>query len=283
MNAPFCDVRLKTRASVVKSRRCSIPCRCTSGCATCAPARISSSFPSSPGHPWSGCASGVAALIVILSVMNGFESELRDRLLSLSAPVRVTASASATVTRRAMAGRRSGASRPWPGLRMSPRTPSCRHSRCASRRWCRSCCAGSTRRPRPAARIWARAIRQGQLSDLKPGSGRRHRRRGDRAAPRARRRRLPDGAHTDGERGRRADTEAARVHRQRASSRWACRITTARWCSPTSRTCARWARKGRRARGCGCGCARCWRPPRVAARVRAQLRAGVRGERLDAR
>jgi lipoprotein-releasing system permease protein len=38
-----------------------------------------------------GVGVGVAALIVILSVMNGFESELRDRLLSLSAPVRVTA------------------------------------------------------------------------------------------------------------------------------------------------------------------------------------------------
>jgi lipoprotein-releasing system permease protein len=36
---------------------------------------------------------GVAALIVILSVMNGFESELRSRLLSLSAQVRVTATA----------------------------------------------------------------------------------------------------------------------------------------------------------------------------------------------
>ncbi|HTL93360.1 MAG TPA: ABC transporter permease, partial [Steroidobacteraceae bacterium] len=45
-----------------------------------------------------GVCVGVAALIVILSVMNGFESELRDRLLSLSAPVRVTASATATVT-----------------------------------------------------------------------------------------------------------------------------------------------------------------------------------------
>ena len=32
---------------------------------------------------------GVAALIVILSVMNGFESELRDRLLVLSAHARV--------------------------------------------------------------------------------------------------------------------------------------------------------------------------------------------------
>ena len=32
----------------------------------------------------SGVALGVAALIVVLSVMNGFENELRDRLLSLS-------------------------------------------------------------------------------------------------------------------------------------------------------------------------------------------------------
>src|ERR1700744_5716530 len=40
-----------------------------------------------------GVCVGVAALIVILSVMNGFESELRDRLLSLSAPGRGAASA----------------------------------------------------------------------------------------------------------------------------------------------------------------------------------------------
>jgi lipoprotein-releasing system permease protein len=38
-----------------------------------------------------GVCVGVAALIVILSVMNGFESELRERLLSLGAQVRVTA------------------------------------------------------------------------------------------------------------------------------------------------------------------------------------------------
>jgi lipoprotein-releasing system permease protein len=38
-----------------------------------------------------GVGVGVAALIVILSVMNGFESELRSRLLALSAPVRITA------------------------------------------------------------------------------------------------------------------------------------------------------------------------------------------------
>jgi lipoprotein-releasing system permease protein len=45
-----------------------------------------------------GVGVGVAALIVILSVMNGFESELRDRLLSLSAPVRVSANAAAEVS-----------------------------------------------------------------------------------------------------------------------------------------------------------------------------------------
>jgi lipoprotein-releasing system permease protein len=45
-----------------------------------------------------GVCVGVAALIVILSVMNGFESELRDRLLSLSAPVRVTATPAAVRT-----------------------------------------------------------------------------------------------------------------------------------------------------------------------------------------
>src|SRR5215468_7743933 len=36
-----------------------------------------------------GVCVGVAALIVILSVMNGFEDELRDRLLSLSAHARI--------------------------------------------------------------------------------------------------------------------------------------------------------------------------------------------------
>ncbi len=39
-----------------------------------------------------GVALGVAALIVVLSVMNGFEGELRDRLLALSAHARVLAS-----------------------------------------------------------------------------------------------------------------------------------------------------------------------------------------------
>jgi len=43
-----------------------------------------------------GVCVGVAALIVILSVMNGFEGELRERLLSLSAHARIVAAAAAT-------------------------------------------------------------------------------------------------------------------------------------------------------------------------------------------
>jgi lipoprotein-releasing system permease protein len=45
-----------------------------------------------------GVGVGVAALIVILSVMNGFENELRDRLLSLSAHARVTLANDARAT-----------------------------------------------------------------------------------------------------------------------------------------------------------------------------------------
>jgi lipoprotein-releasing system permease protein len=45
-----------------------------------------------------GVCIGVAALIVILSVMNGLEDELRDRLLSLSAHARVVAAPDATPT-----------------------------------------------------------------------------------------------------------------------------------------------------------------------------------------
>src|ERR1700722_19880980 len=53
-----------------------------------------------------GVCVGVAALIVILSVMNGFEDELRDRLLSLGAHARVVATAPTAVTTTAKIGRR---------------------------------------------------------------------------------------------------------------------------------------------------------------------------------
>ncbi len=48
-----------------------------------------------------GVGLGVAALIVILSVMNGFEGELRDQLLALSAHARVVPAAGAIVTEQA--------------------------------------------------------------------------------------------------------------------------------------------------------------------------------------
>src|SRR5580700_444821 len=44
-----------------------------------------------------GVCTGVAALIVILSVMNGFEAELRDRLLALSSHIRINAAAESTL------------------------------------------------------------------------------------------------------------------------------------------------------------------------------------------
>src|ERR1700759_693518 len=44
-----------------------------------------------------GVAIGVAALITVLSVMNGFESELRARLLSLSAHATLTAAGGAPI------------------------------------------------------------------------------------------------------------------------------------------------------------------------------------------
>src|SRR5690349_23908157 len=65
-----------------------------------------------------GVCVGVAALIVILSVMNGFESELRERLLSLSAPVRVTAAAAYAPGSAAAAGAapQAAAQPDWPLL-----------------------------------------------------------------------------------------------------------------------------------------------------------------------
>ena len=50
-----------------------------------------------------GIALGVAALIVILSVMNGFEGELRSRLLSMSAHGYVTGAARVTEDWRTLA------------------------------------------------------------------------------------------------------------------------------------------------------------------------------------
>jgi lipoprotein-releasing system permease protein len=59
-----------------------------------------------------GVAIGVAALITVLSVMNGFESELRERLLSLSAHATLTAGGAAITDWQDRLGQLKGA----PGL-----------------------------------------------------------------------------------------------------------------------------------------------------------------------
>ena len=116
-----------------------------------------------------GVCVGVAALIVILSVMNGFEGELRERLLSLNAPVRISAPASATsadwdAAARAIAG--------TSGVRDAARYAELQ--------------ALAVRQPEmvpillrgidPAAAAnradLGRALTQGHLADLTPGSGR---------------------------------------------------------------------------------------------------------------
>ena len=112
-----------------------------------------------------GVCVGVAALIVILSVMNGFESELRDRLLSLSAPVRVH--------RRAATGGR-------------PR----RHARMAGRRGAYRGRGAGVEDVAPYAELQALAVRQPEMVPIllrgidpaaaasRRGSGHRDQRRG---------------------------------------------------------------------------------------------------------
>jgi len=119
-----------------------------------------------------GVCVGVAALIVILSVMNGFESELRDRLLSLSAQVRVfvpvTAAPAAAVdwqltAQRARAVRGVADVAPYAELqalavRGSDMLPVV----------LRGVDPGAT----ATVRELGTAITQGHLQDLLPGSGR---------------------------------------------------------------------------------------------------------------
>jgi len=115
-----------------------------------------------------GVALGVLALITVLSVMNGFGTELRSRLLSLSAHATLTASGGAIADWRARILDLQGA----PGLTgaapfidtdaMLSRTPSM---------------SGAIVRgidPALEAKVStiAGAMREGKLSDLKPGANR---------------------------------------------------------------------------------------------------------------
>ena len=117
-----------------------------------------------------GVGVGVAALIVILSVMNGFENELRDRLLALSAHTRVTAANDATAPTRADWQRAQSIIQGVPGVvgvapyveiqALALRTPE----------MVPVVLRGIDPTAEPRVTELTQSIKQGQLSDLVPGS-----------------------------------------------------------------------------------------------------------------
>ena len=114
-----------------------------------------------------GVAVGVAALITVLSVMNGFESELRGRLLSLSAHAILT-SGGAIADWQAQISRLEGS----PGLEGA--APFLDTDAMLSRQ---SSMSGAIVRGidpdrEPNVSSIGDAMREGRLSDLKPGSNR---------------------------------------------------------------------------------------------------------------
>jgi lipoprotein-releasing system permease protein len=116
-----------------------------------------------------GVAVGVAALITVLSVMNGFESELRGRLLSLSAHATLTAPGGAAIADwQARVGQLQGS----PGLEGA--APYLDTDAMLSRE---SSMSGAIVRGidpewEPKVSSIAEAMREGKLSDLKPGMNR---------------------------------------------------------------------------------------------------------------
>jgi lipoprotein-releasing system permease protein len=122
-----------------------------------------------------GVCVGVAALIVILSVMNGFEGELRDRLLSLGAPVRITAAAPADHAPGA-----TSAAIDWPSIAATVRStagvtevsPYAELQALAVRQPEMVPVLLNGIDPKAGASELARAITQGRLADLTSGSGR---------------------------------------------------------------------------------------------------------------
>jgi lipoprotein-releasing system permease protein len=115
-----------------------------------------------------GVAIGVAALITVLSVMNGFESELRERLLSLSAHATLTAGGAAIPDWRGRVAQLKGA----PGLLGA--APFLETDAMLSRQ--SSMSGGIVRGIDPefegGVSSIADAMREGKLSDLRPGLNR---------------------------------------------------------------------------------------------------------------
>jgi lipoprotein-releasing system permease protein len=115
-----------------------------------------------------GVAVGVAALITVLSVMNGFEAELRGRLLSLSAHATISSGGSSIPDWQARVRQLEGS----PGLEGA--APYLDTDAMLSRQ---SSMSGAIVRGidpewEPKVSSIADAMREGKLTDLKPGSNR---------------------------------------------------------------------------------------------------------------
>jgi lipoprotein-releasing system permease protein len=115
-----------------------------------------------------GVAVGVAALITVLSVMNGFETELRERLLSLSAHATLSLGGEAIPDWQARIGRLQGS----PGL--TGAAPYLETDAMLSKQ---SSMSGAIVRgidpdAEPKVSAIADAMREGKLTDLKPGLNR---------------------------------------------------------------------------------------------------------------
>ncbi len=115
-----------------------------------------------------GVAVGVAALITVLSVMNGFEAELRGRLLSLSAHATLSSGGAALLDWQAQIARLRDA----PGL--SGAAPYIDTDAMLSRQSSMSgaIVRGIDPESEPKVSSIDDAMRDGKLSDLKPGSNR---------------------------------------------------------------------------------------------------------------
>ncbi len=115
-----------------------------------------------------GVAVGVAALITVLSVMNGFESELRGRLLSLSAHATLTSGGEAIPDWRDRIGQLQGS----PGL--TGAAPYLETDAMLSKQSSMSgaIVRGIDPESEPQVSSIADDMREGKLTDLKPGLNR---------------------------------------------------------------------------------------------------------------
>jgi len=122
-----------------------------------------------------GVCVGVAALIVILSVMNGFASELRERLLALSAPVRISVPGSAGTAGRVAVPdweRAARIARDTPGVRDVARYLELQALAVHQPQTLPVLLRGIDPAAPVSARELGRFLTQGSLADLAAGSGR---------------------------------------------------------------------------------------------------------------